>query len=385
MEIRNITPMNNQNKISILQSGCGCQPVNKRSIDRNNMPHWASGIIETKAGPVYQVSTEWKKADHWGRIKARMSSFRMAYTVEPGIYAVGNPDKDSDVLVSANYKLSFDVLRRELRGINIWILVIDTKGINVWCAAGKGTFGTDELAGRIIKTGLSTLVDHRRIILPQLGAPGVSADSVKKRTGFKVHYGPVRAKDIPAYITDNYTATKEMRTVKFPMLDRLVLTPIELVPVFKAFPKFALIILVIFALQPSGILFGDAIKHGLPVLLIGTIAALAGAMITPVLLPFIPFRSFAIKGWIAGALFITPVLYYFGFLDSANIIFMAFAYLLFPALSSYLALQFTGASTYTNLSGVVKELRIAMPVYKTVLAVSVIILVVYKINIWGLI
>ena len=69
----------------------------------------------------------------------------MAYTVEPGLYSVGNPGNDSPVLVSANYKLTFDVLRRNLAGLNCWLLILDTKGINVWCAAGKGTFGTDEL------------------------------------------------------------------------------------------------------------------------------------------------------------------------------------------------------------------------------------------------
>ena len=81
----------------------------------------------------------------------------MHYTVEPGLYAVGKPDERSPVLVTANYKLSFDKLRNELTGRNVWILVLDTKGINVWCSAGKGTFGTMELVGRIESTGLPIL------------------------------------------------------------------------------------------------------------------------------------------------------------------------------------------------------------------------------------
>jgi acetyl-CoA decarbonylase/synthase complex subunit gamma len=35
--------------------------------------------------------------------------------------------------------------------------------------------------------------------------------------------------------------------------------------------------------------------------------------------------------------------------------------LLIPALSAYLAMNFTGASTYTSLSGVRKEMRWALP------------------------
>ena len=85
---------------------------------------------------------------------------------------MGSPSPDSPVLVSANYKLSFDVLRRSLAGIDAWILVLDTKGINVWCAAGKGTFGTEELLRRIAAVRLGEVVSHRRLVLPQLGAPG---------------------------------------------------------------------------------------------------------------------------------------------------------------------------------------------------------------------
>jgi len=63
-----------------------------------------------------------------------------------GLYAIGNPVPDAPVFVSANYTLSFDALRSALDGIDVLSWFIDTKGINVWCAAGKGTFGTDELS-----------------------------------------------------------------------------------------------------------------------------------------------------------------------------------------------------------------------------------------------
>ena len=69
----------------------------------------------------------------------------MRYRVDPGLYSLGNPDSSSPVFVSANYRLSFNALRGSLKNSNCWILVLDTKGINVWCAAGKGTFGTEEL------------------------------------------------------------------------------------------------------------------------------------------------------------------------------------------------------------------------------------------------
>ena len=89
---------------------------------------------------------------------------RNHYQVTPGLYASGTPDADSPLLVSANYKLSFDCLRAALNGESAWLLVIDTKGINVWCAAGKGTFGTDEIVHRCQATRVSELVSHRQLI-----------------------------------------------------------------------------------------------------------------------------------------------------------------------------------------------------------------------------
>jgi len=114
-------------------------------------------------------------------VLARLGFNRNGWRVRPGLYRLGNPGPDGPVLVSANYKLSFDVLRSRLGGLDTYILVLDTKGINVWCAAGKGNFGTDELVSRIEKAGLADEVTTRRVIVPQLGATGVSAHEVYKR------------------------------------------------------------------------------------------------------------------------------------------------------------------------------------------------------------
>jgi hypothetical protein len=134
--------------------------------------------------------------------------------VEPGLYSLGNPAPESPVFVTANYTMSFDALRSNLKGVDGYILVLDTKGINVWCAAGKGTFGTEELMDRIKVTGLENVVSHRKVILPQLGAAGVSAFSLKEWCGWNVEYGPVRAEDLPEYLK-THRAAPEMRKVRF--------------------------------------------------------------------------------------------------------------------------------------------------------------------------
>ena len=348
-------------------------------------PPWTAGSISIPGSSVYKASTDWSRADYWGMIKSRTGAFRMKYDVTPGLYAVGEPTKDSDVFVSANYKLSFDTLRRSIKGLNAWILVLDTKSINVWCAAGKGTFGTDELVQRIGAANLDKVVTHRRLILPQLGAVGVCASEVQKKKGFRVSCGPVQARDIPAYVRAGYKKNKEMRTITFPMIDRLILTPMEINPAMKKFPWFAGGALLLFGLQPQGILFKNAFSGGLPFLLLLLLAIVSGAFLTPALLPFIPFRSFALKGWIMGLLATLFAVQGLGLVAGQNMLLLAATYLFFPALSSYIALQFTGSTTFTGMSGVKKELKYGIPLYVGAAGISLIMIVVFKLREWGLV
>lgn len=347
-------------------------------------PAWSAGTISTLAGSVYRVSSDWNRADYTGMIKCRMGAFRMNYLVTPGLYAAGDPAKDSDVFVTANYKLTFDMLRRSLKGVNAWVLVLDTKGINVWCAAGKGTFGTDELIKRIRDTRLDSVITTKRIILPQLGAVGVNAAAVQKETGFRVSFGPVEAKDIPAYVAAGYKKTKAMSTIRFSMLDRLMLTPMEINPAMKKYPWFAAGVLLLFGLQPSGLLFKEAWFGGWPFLVLGIVAVLAGAFVTPLLLPFVPSRFFAVKGWIVGLL-MTLFVQKLGILNNDGALLIAMTYLLFPILSSYIALQFTGAATFTGMTGVKKELKITMPVYLGAAGISFVLMVMYKLKEWRIV
>ncbi len=363
------------------QSSC-CGPSESQPVFYQESSSCSSSSASNFVPPTVQtVSTDWSLEDSLGQIRCRVSSYRNSYTVTPGLYAVGRPDNASDILVSANYKLSFDILRRSLKGMNAWILVLDTKGINVWCAAGKRTFGTDELIRRISEAHLDKVVSHKRIILPQLGAPGIAAHIVSKKTGFRVYYGPVHAKDIPAYIAAGYKATKEMRTVRFTWLDRLVLTPMEMIPALKKFPVYALIVLLIFGLQPSGIFFREAAVNGWPFLLLGLLSVFSGAFLTPVLLPLVPFRAFAVKGWITGFI---SILFIQGILKITDNSLLIFTYLFFPLLSSYIALQFTGSTAFTGMSGVKKELRYALPVYKVAAAISLVLLAISRLGQWGI-
>jgi hypothetical protein len=334
---------------------CSTEPTESAELitpyDKDD--RWVTGEIQTPRGSVPVVSTKLGFTDVLGAWKVRWGIGRMSYRINPGLYAIGKPDHASPVLVSANYKLTFDALRKELSGLDCWVLILDTKGINVWCAAGKGTFGTDELVYRISRTGLSEVVSHRRLVLPQLGAPGVRAHEVTKQTGFSVIYGPVRAKDIKAFLASGCRATEEMRTVKFTAWNRLVLTPVEFVAAAKtSMAVFGVMFLLnLFAARPFGL--ADFIAY--------TGAVVTGTVIAPLLLPVIPGRAFAWKGWLLGLLWTLGFAWYSGWFASGPLP-LAIGYLFaLPSLSAYLAMNFTGSSTYTSLSGVIKETRTAVP------------------------
>lgn len=347
-----------------------------RTLGRIAAP-WADGVVGTPIGEVPRVRTELLFSDVLGTWKARWGVGRMRYTVEPGLYAVGNPGAESPVLISANYKMSFDRLRSELGGLDAWILVLDTKGINVWCAAGKGTMGTDGLISRVRSSGLDRVVSHHTLLAPQLSAPGISAHKVKSATGFRVVYGPVRAADLPEFLASGMRATPEMRRVRFPLRDRLVLSPMEIVPGMKYALPLAAAFFLISGLGRDGYSLARATEVGSPSVILLFSAFLGGAVLTPALLPWLPGRAFSVKGASIG-LALSAILSYHALngpgLFDGMLITLSWI-ILMPVLSSFVGMNFTGSSTFTSLSGVKREMRVAVPLQIAGAALGVVLFV----------
>ena len=304
----------------------------------------------SKESQIKITTSELAWENHWDHILTRWGVRRSEHRVEPGLYALGSPTPDSPTFVTANYTLSFDALRSALPNVDGYILVLDTKGINVWCAAGKGTFGTDEIVHRVEVTGLAGVVKHRTLILPQLGAPGVSAHEVKRRSGFKVEYGPVRAKDLLEYL-QTHQATPEMRRVRFNLWDRMVLIPVELVHLFLPMALTAVAL---------WLLIG-------PLAALGAVTSiLTGAALFPILLPWLPTRQFSSKGAILGGI-VALIFAFLAWINGAGLPLWqrtgwALAYLLtMPPVTAFLALNFTGSTTFTSKTGVQREMSTYIP------------------------
>ena len=278
----------------------------------------------------------------------------MSYLVPPGLYAIGAPGPDDPVVVTANYKMSYDIVRRSLAGRSVWLLVLETFGINVWCAAGKGTFGTDEVVRRVEATGLARVVNHRLLLLPILGAPGVAVHLVKRRTGFQVRYATIRAADLPEFLDNGMVTSRDMRELTFSAAERLVLAPIELVSAAKWAIPASIILALAEGVGGSGFSFPAAFAAAG----VGMAALLAGAVAAPILLPWLPCRSFAGKGAILGLLVAVSICAACRSLDAWH---KAALILAVPTVVSFLSLNFTGSTPFTSRSGVKKEMRLALP------------------------
>ena len=298
---------------------------------------------------------------------------RASSMVEPGLYAIGEPQASSPVIVTCNYRMTIDLVRRDLGGVDAWLLVLQTYGVNVWCAAGKGTFGTDELVRRIFSSHLAEHVDHETIVVPQLGAVGVAAHRVRAATGYRVIWGPVRSADLRQFLASGEQATPEMRAVTFTLRERLALAPVELVGALR----WATAILALVALAVLGASIGArafAWRAALPALLpsvaLFALGALAGGLLVPVLLPWLPGRAFSVKGALAGASFaLLGLVALPGLLGLRNAWGWAAVLLGVSAIASYIAVNFTGSTPYTSPSGVERELRAAIP-WQAVAAVA---------------
>jgi hypothetical protein len=202
-------------------------------------------------------------------------------------------------------------------------------------------------------------VRHRQVVLPQLAATGVSAHHVKKYCGFTVIWGPVRASDIQRFFDDGMQADPSMRRVTFSITERLVLVPVELS--FLPKPTFW-ILLGLFLI--SGI--GSAVFSPGAAWLRGLMAAVAyfagvftGTLVVPALLPWIPGRSFAVKGAVAGAIVaIILTAAWWSHMPQLEVVSLVTMTIV---VSSYLAMNFTGSTPFTSPSGVEKEMRVAIP------------------------
>jgi hypothetical protein len=164
-------------------------------------------------------------------LTSQLRIYRCIYTgqvdlvpIDPGLYKSGNPDENSPIIVTANYEFTFIKVMRDLKGLDAWVLCVDSNGINVWCAARGNDFGNNQLIEAVEATALNSITKRKSLFLPQLSAGGVAAPDLYKQSPkfpFKIVYGPVWSKDLPEFIKNRPPRKPEkMKLAKFTLKHR---------------------------------------------------------------------------------------------------------------------------------------------------------------------
>lgn len=172
-----------------------------------------------------------------------------------GLIKIGNPDRDAPVFLTCNYHLTVERVKKALKGMDCYLLVANSKGINVWCAAAGGFLSNHAVISVLKTSSIEDCVDHRKVILPQLAAAGVEAKEIKKKTGWNVVWGPVYAKDIHEFMKSE--KTPKMREVTFDVQQRMEMGAAW------AFPVSVILALVTGVFWREAVLFVTGVVWGL--------------------------------------------------------------------------------------------------------------------------
>jgi acetyl-CoA decarbonylase/synthase complex subunit gamma len=280
-------------------------------------------------------------------VKAAISwtdAFKRTYTVEPGLYYTGNRyDPTAPLLVTCNYRLTIFLLLRRLRARPVRMLVIDTDGINVWCAAGKGVFGNEAILTQLDRYDRTLLTEGKwlTLLLPKFAMAGVDLRGLR-REHVRPIIGPLYAKDLPAYLDNPPLRDCSDARVVFGLQMRCF----SWLPGFKQMFGWSLLLVMIF--MAAHWLWGSSVPVGLFAI------SLFIATAYPFLFPYLPGDGFAPKGLFLGAattagLIVAATL---GLLPAASLPASA----LFALATALLfSLSYTGNSAVSNYTKVRKE------------------------------
>lgn len=283
------------------------------------------------------LPTGWGFCDWVKNFFLWLSSHLLKVPVRPGLYRLGHPGPDAPLLVTCNYRLTVNLLRKHLAGQSVWLLVTDTRGVNVWCSAGEGTFSAAEIALTLAATRAERVVNHRRLILPKLCLNGVNRREVNRRSGFRGLIGPVYARDLPAYLAQDLEKTAAMERVRFNFWDRM----------WVGVPFAALVALVPAVLV---LVFGGWPRSDLPLWFAG-----AGMLIAATY-SWLPTRRHLVKGIVLGALVAAAVGAYLWW-QKAPALQIVRDLALLLALQLFVTADFSGSTPVSNRTLVEQEFK----------------------------
>jgi acetyl-CoA decarbonylase/synthase complex subunit gamma len=129
---------------------------------------------------------------------------RKPVSVEAGIRMFGNPDKNSPVLITTNYALTFFTVESDIKaaGLDCYLIVADSGGLSVESAVAGRYFSAESIVTALKDTGVQDLVSHRTLIIPGLAAR--LSGETEEASGWRILVGPKDSSGLPQFLRERW-------------------------------------------------------------------------------------------------------------------------------------------------------------------------------------
>jgi acetyl-CoA decarbonylase/synthase complex subunit gamma len=120
--------------------------------------------------------------------------------IEPKLYPIGKATKESPVLITTNFSLSYYTVLGEVEASKIpsYILSVDTEGMSVLTAWAAEKFNADSITKSLDKCCIKDIIAHKNLIIP--GYVAILSGDLEEQSGYKVIVGPKEAAGIPTFL-----------------------------------------------------------------------------------------------------------------------------------------------------------------------------------------
>ena len=120
--------------------------------------------------------------------------------IEPKVYAIGQVNKNSPVLVTTNFSLTYYTVVGEVEASKVpsYIMSVDTEGMSVLTAWAAEKFTPEKITDSIKKFAVTDMVADKKLVIP--GYVAVMSGDLEELSGWKVVVGPKEASGIPSFL-----------------------------------------------------------------------------------------------------------------------------------------------------------------------------------------
>ena len=123
--------------------------------------------------------------------------------ITPGVYNVKEPDKNSPLIVTTNFSLTYFIVSGEIENspYSAKLLLTDSEGMSVLTAWSANKFSPELIAKSVAATNVETQIGHKKIIIPGYVAV-LKGELEEKLKGWEILVGPQEASDLPQYLNE---------------------------------------------------------------------------------------------------------------------------------------------------------------------------------------